>query len=347
MNRSQHPAPDYRLTVDGRDITPQVDARLICLTLSECRSGEADQLDLVLNDADGQLALPPKDATITLQLGWKGAGLVDKGSFTVDEIEHSGSPDQLHIRARSADLVDTLKVRTEKSWHQRSLANIVGEIAGRHGLAPRVDQGLGATEVDHIDQTHESDLNFVSRLAKRYDAVATVKKGHLLFLPINGTRSSQGEPLAGASISRAEGDNHRFHTADREAYSGVRAYWHDPAKAKRRGVLVGISGNAKRLRDTYASEADALAAAKAEWQRIQRGAATLELTLALGRPELIPQTPVRVAGFKPGINAIPWLIVKTSHALSDSGLTSRIELETGDSSSDDDGSAEDAPVGED
>lgn len=345
MSASSHPQPDYRLTVDGRDITRLVDPRLESLTLAECRAGEADQLDLVLSDADGQLALPRKDAIITLQLGWVGRPLVDKGSFTVDEIEHSGSPDQLHIRARSADMVDTLKVRAEKSWHQQTIGAIVSEIATKHSLTPRVGAELAGKAVEHVDQTHESDLNFISRLAKRYDAVATVKKGHLLFLPINGTRSSGGEAMPAARISRADGDNHRFHTADREAYSGVRAYWHDPKRATRRGVLVGISGNAKRLRDTYASEADALAAAKAEWQRIQRGAATFELTLALGRPELTPQTRVRVSGFKPAINVIEWLTVKSTHSLSDGGLTTRIELETADSASED-GVVEDVPAGD-
>jgi len=52
----------------------------------------------------------------------------------------------------------------------------------------------------------------------------------------------------------------------------------------------------KRLREGHATEADALAAAQAEWQRVQRGAATFELTLALGVPELGPRTPVRVRG---------------------------------------------------
>lgn len=328
MTPTGHAQSDYRINVDGRDITAQVDPRLISLTLTECRGGEADQLELVLDDADAQLELPPKGAVITVQIGWRGQALADKGSFVVDEIEHSGAPDQLHIRARSADMIDALKVRAEKSWHQTTVGEILDEVAKQHGLTPCVEGKLALQAIDHIDQTHESDLNFVTRLARRYDAVATVKKGRLLFLPINGTTSSTGESLAAVKISRADGDNHRFHTADREAYSGVRAYWHDTGKAQRRGVLVGVSGNAKRLRDTYANEQDALAAAKAEWQRIQRGAATLELTLALGRPELMPQTPVRVTGFKPAINAIPWLTLKTAHSLSESGLTTRVEFET-------------------
>lgn len=343
MTTRRHPAPDYRLVVDGTDITAKVNPRLISLSLTECRGGEADQLDLVLDDSDGQLAIPPKKAVIALQLGWAGVPLVDKGLFMVDEVEHSGAPDQLHIRARSADMAEALKVRTEKSWHRNTLGDIVESIATKHGLAARVASTLASVQVAHIDQTNESDLNFISRLAKRYDAVSSIKKGHLLFLPIIGTRDSKGEPLATATITRDLGDSHRYHSADREAYSGVRAYWHDPKRAKRRGVLVGLSGNAKRLRDTFANQADALAGAKAEWQRIQRGAATLEMTLALGRPEVVPQTPVRVGGFKPAINAVDWLTVKVTHSLGDGGLTTRIELETAGSASGG-GTIEDSPA---
>lgn len=328
MTRSSYPAPDYRLVVDGTDITVKINPRLISLSLTECRGGEADQLDLVLDDTDGRLAIPPKKATISLQLGWAGQALVDKGTFVVDEVEHSGAPDQLQIRARSADMAQTLKVRAEKSWHQHNLGTIVGSIAAKHGLTPRIDKRLAATVVDHIDQTNESDINFISRLAARYDAVSTIKKGSLLFIPIIGTRDSKGQSLSSQTISRDLGDSHRFHSAEREVYSGVRAYWHDAKRAKRRGVLVGLSGNAKRLRDTYANQADALAGAKAEWQRIQRGAATLELTLGRGRPELGPQTPVTVVGFKPAIDAVSWLAVKATHGLNESGLTTRIELET-------------------
>ncbi|MDI8752169.1 acetyl-CoA sensor PanZ family protein, partial [Salmonella enterica subsp. enterica serovar Montevideo] len=41
--------------------------------------------------------------------------------FTVDEIEHSGAPDRLTIRARSADFRETLNTRREKSWHQTTV----------------------------------------------------------------------------------------------------------------------------------------------------------------------------------------------------------------------------------
>lgn len=330
-----HPAPSYRLRVDARDITPVVDARLISLTLAECRGNEADQLDLTLTDHDGALEIPTKGRTIELSIGWAGTDLVDKGSFIVDEAEHSGAPDQVTMRARSAELRQSLRTRVERSYHGVPLGVIVRQIALRHQLLPRVDGALGARLVPHIDQTGESDLNFLTRLAKLHDAVATVKMGKLLFLPILGTTTSSGAKLPVITLTRADGDSHRYHTSDRDAYSGVRAFWHDARRADRRSVLIGGDKNAKRLKESFANEPDARAAAQAEWRRIQRGMATLELTLAHGQPLLTPQTPVTVQGFKPQIDGTEWLAVKVTHSMTaDGGFTTRVELETGGSGGD-------------
>ena len=218
-----HPAPDYTLVVDGRDITARVDPRLISLTLTEARGEEADQLELELSDHDGALAIPPKSAIIELAIGWAGQALVQKGAFVVDEVEHTGAPDKLSIKARSADMRKEMRVRTEVSWHDTTIGAIVNKIAGRHQLTPRVDGRLAGVQVEHIDQTHESDLHFLNRLARQHDAVATVKNKHLLFLPINGTKTSTGRgpqnirsshrilknPLIGCTCSRKGGAGNR------------------------------------------------------------------------------------------------------------------------------------------
>lgn len=142
------------------------------------------------------------------------------------------------------------------------------------------------------------------------------------------------------TIRRGDGDQHRWHSADRDAYTGVRASWYDPRAAKQKEVqvdapdsgkkgeiLAGIGDAVKKLKDVFASEADATAAAKAEQGRIERGKATFELTLAEGRPDLMPQATVTVAGFKPEIDSSEWRIVKCTHSVSDGGYTTRIELE--------------------
>lgn len=322
-----HRAPTYRLTVDGRDITPTVNARLVSMSLQAARGEAADQLDLTLSDHDGQLQIPRKGVTITLALGWVGEGLTDMGSFVVDEAEHTGAPDQLTIRARSANLRDSLRVRNDTSWHATTLGQILQTLAQRNNLAARIDPVLAAVPVSHVDQT-ESDVHFITRLAQRHDAVATIKAGRLLFLPINGTRTSEGLALPGITITRASGDSHRYQQSDRDAYTGVRAYWHDGKAANRKSVLVGTAVNAKVMKETFATEADARASARAEWNRVQRGVATLSLTLAQGNAALAPQTPVTVRGFKPQIDG-DWQAVRVSHTLDDSGWTTQVEMETG------------------
>ena len=42
----------------------------------------------------------------------------------------------------------------------------------------------------------------------------------------------------------------------------------------------------------------------------------------------MPQTPLRLKGWKPQIDSTPWLVVKITHELGDKGLTSKLELET-------------------
>lgn len=328
QERYTHPAPTYRLVVAGKDITPTIDARLESLTLTEGRENNADQLDLVLLDHDGQLALPAKEAEISLQLGWHGQQLVDKGTFVVDEVEHSGAPDKVTIRARAADLGGEIRKRAEKSWHDTTLGAVLAELAKRNQLTHKVDTKLAAIKVAHIDQTNESDMHFITRLARKYDAVATVKKKHLLFLPINGTKTSKGESLAPIHITRKDGDQHRWSSSTRDAFDGVRAYWSDAVNGKRKAVIAGKKeGNLKTMKETFASEADALEAARSERQRIERGLATFELNLAIGRPELGPQSPVTVTGFKEQIDGQDWLVKEISHTLSDGGLTSKVQME--------------------
>ena len=321
--------PLFRIELDGVDLTARIRPRLVSLTLCEERSGDADQLDIVVDDSDGLLAIPRRGVSIALMLGREGFGMVDKGTFTVDEIEHGGAPDLLTLRARSASMVSALRIRKERSWHQKTIGDIVTTIAGEHSLVPRVGRFKDVV-IDHIDQTNESDVAFLNRLGKRFDAVATVKKDALLFLPIGARVNSKGEPLPAVVLDRRDGDSHRYHVADRDAYSGVRAYWHDANTARRKSVVAGVSGNAKRLRDTYATEADALAAATAEWQRVQRGLATLEYTLALGRPDITPETTVSIPMLKAPIGETDWLVAKCTHNLSN-GLTTRLEMETTES----------------
>ncbi|AOK57809.1 late control protein [Burkholderia ubonensis] len=323
------PQADYRITLDGRDLSRLIAPNLVSLSLAESRADEADMLDLVIDDTQNTFAIPLRGASIAVSIGWVGEPLVDKGTYTVDEVEHSGAPDIITIKARSASMTNRMHERREKSWHRQTLGAIVRTIAARHGLTPAVDATLAKVVIDHIDQTQESDMSFLTRLAKRYDAVMTVKDKHLLFMPIGAGKTASGKTLDVLAITRASGDQHHYKIAQRDSYTAVRAHYHSNGKAQRKSVLVGDEKgkNTKVLPQDYATEAEARAAAQAEYARVQRQQATLGYTLALGRPELFPEMPVTVSGFKPEIDDTPWLVKKATHRIGNGGFTTELELE--------------------
>ncbi|MGQ5312561.1 phage late control D family protein [Xanthomonas arboricola pv. corylina] len=322
-----YPIPQWRVLLDGTDLTERIAPRLLDLTLTECRGGEADQLDLRIHDHDGRMALPKRGVRLAVALGWKATGLVDKGTFIVDEVEYSGAPDIITVRARSADLTADVRTRRERSWHNTTLGAVLNTLAGEHGLTPRVAEALARIKLPHLDQANESNMNLLTRLGQRFNAVATVKAGALVFAPIGAGTTATGKPLPTVTLTRRDGDQHRYSVADRDAYTGVCAYWVDKGKARRQSVLVGTDDNAKRLRESYADEATARQQAHAELERVKRGMSKFEYVLAIGRADLSPEQQVTIHGFKPEISSVKWLISKVVHLVKSTGFSTQIELD--------------------
>lgn len=344
--------PAFALAAGGENINSLIQGRLMSLTMTDNRGFEADQLDIELDDSDGKLALPKRGETLSLHLGWKNEPLIYKGTFTVDEVEHSGVPDKLTIRGRSADFRDTLNVKREQSYHQKTLGDIVRTLAERNKLKAVFDEKLDKIKLVHIDQTNESDGSFLTRVAKSEGAIVAVKNGNLLFMKQGQGLTATGQPIQTMHINRSVGDGHRFTLADRGAYTGVIANWLDTREPKKKKAvtvkrkrkskqptkpaepkekqgeyLAGEQGNVLTLSHTYATKENAARAAKANWEKIQRGVASFSIQLAVGRADLYPEMPVTVSGFKPEIDNAEWTLTRVVHSLNDSGFTTALELE--------------------
>lgn len=324
-----YPVPAFRLTVDGLDIAPLISPRLMSLELTDNRGVEADQLSITLSDHDSLLTIPPKGAVLHLWLGWSDIGLVDKGTYTVDETEHSGAPDVLSIRARSADLRKGLKTKRERSWSNTTLGDVLGDIAIGNGLTATIASALDGLPILQLDQANESDANLISRLGEEFDAVASIKAGCLLCLPAGGGKTASGMDLPHIVLTREDGDQHRYLQAERDSYDGVRAYYYDVNSAKKQEAIAGGGDNLKDLRHTYSDRQSALRAARAEFRRLQRSSATLSYTLAMGRPDLIPELTYTLQGVKAEIDEIIWYGGNVQHSLSaNGGYTVSLELES-------------------
>jgi phage protein D len=325
---------DWRVVLDGTDLSDRLRPRLISLSLSEKRGDEADQLDIVLSDADGLLAIPKEGAVLHVQLGWKQGrdvttGLIDKGSFKVDDVGHSGPPDQITIKARAADFTSEIRNRQQRSWKDTTLGAVLRDVASRNGLTARIAPALGSIALPAVTQSRESDIAFLRRLGRENDAVATIKDKHLIFAPKGASQTSDGQTLPSLTIRRGDGDGHNWQRQKRDGQEGVSASWHDRKAAKRKTFTVGKEDGAKKLRKVYPDEASAKRAATAERNRLKRAPATFDMTLALGRPDAYPEARVSVSGFKDVIDGATWLISEVTHRLDKSGgYTTSLRMET-------------------
>lgn len=324
--------PDFAVTVAGADITPLINPRLVSLTLTDKRAFEADELRLVLSNTDGRLALPSMGASITVHLGFKETGLVDKGIFVVDEMTDTGPPDQLSIHARSADFHASLNEHKRRSFDGLPLGEVLRTIAADHGLDLVMAEALAWQNPGHIDQASESDGHLLTRLGRQFDAVATVKAGRLLFARAGTGQSASGTPLGPIAITRGDGDRHTFSRKQGSTdYSGVKAQWHDVANGVRKMVIAGGGSTPEKLKTlatTFKDAPTAQAEADSEWARIQRARDTMSVNLAIGRAALMAETPVTLSGWRPEIDAIAWICGTVTHTLSGSGFTTAAQLET-------------------
>lgn len=326
------PRAAWRVTIDGQDLTDRFDPLLVSLRLTEQRAESADELEIVLVDPRGEIVLPPEGARLQVALGWERGssvtvGLVDKGAFLVDEIAWDGPPDKITLRARSADMAKSFRNRKSRTWNGKTIGQIVGQVAADNGLKSACHPDFAGTVVTSIEQANKSDMQLLRDLGRRYDAIATVKDGNLIFAPIGADTTVGGKAIAAITLTRSKGDRYSYRRASRErAQDGADATWHDQDAAKQKTASHGGS-NRKRLKRVYASEADASAAAKAETNRLARAAASFEMTLAHGDAAITAGMKATLSGFKSEIDAHRWRVAKVEHEMDSNGFRSRLEME--------------------
>lgn len=164
------PAVQY----DNKDISSDLLPYLRSLSYTDNMDGEADSLDITLEDREGLWSgdwLPEKGASLTAQLAsqaWDGmldpGQTLDLGKFEIDEISTKWSPSEVTIRAVS--IPDNNKLRGEehsRSWEKAKLSTIAKDLATGAGLT--LDYTAPDDPViDRAEQSDESGLVFLRRL---------------------------------------------------------------------------------------------------------------------------------------------------------------------------------------
>jgi len=322
--------PAYKLLVNGKPINT-VDHPLIDLTLTDNRSFNADQLTFTISDPRNTLAMPRKGASIQCFLGWEIDGVmsvVDKGTFIVDDIGYDINPREMTIHSNSANFRAGLAQVKTKSYHNKTLGNIAQYIAKKHQLSLKITDRLDNIMIPHIDQNSESDGHFLTRLAQRYDAMLNIKHDTVIILSQGKGQTASGQSLGLLTINIAECESASFKDVDRDSeYTGVKAKWHDTHTGKTVWEVAGKADKAQRLKHRYPTQQEALTAAHAEWNKIQRGSKTLTINLTNGKADWITEKQVQTKGIKADIDALTWVTQRVVHKIGDDGYICSGELE--------------------
>lgn len=155
----------------------------------------------------------------------------------------------------------------------------MSSIAGEHGQEPKVAEAYADFFYEHLDQTDESDLNFLMRIAKEHDALATVKGQTLLLIDKGEGETASGLRMLPLPISKSGKLSWSMTLATRGDFNSVDANWHNEETGQKEKVAEGGSSPIKKLRHTCATREEAQHAAKAELDKIKRGSDTLSMTM--------------------------------------------------------------------
>ncbi|SFD72401.1 contractile injection system protein, VgrG/Pvc8 family [Pseudoalteromonas denitrificans] len=318
--------PIFRVLANNTDITQTIQGRLISLTITDEAGIQADTASIILDDRDNVLEIPEKGAKLEIYLGYKETTLTKMGLYTVDEIVCSGSPDTMKISCKAADMRTSLKVKKSRSWNQITLGDIVQSIAGEHNLQPGISQELAAVQIKHLDQTNESDLHLLTRLAKEHGAVAKPANGYMLFVTKGDAKAATGQTLSAITIDKSHTTNWQVTMADRGKYQSTVARWHDTNTGERVSVTMGDDKPAFTLRHIYPDESAAQTAAIAKLEALKRGQAFGSVSLPIANLDAMAEGKATLKNFRAGVSG-QWTITRVEFKLNNNGLSSFLEFE--------------------
>lgn len=313
--------PKIIMTVDGTPVAGLFYERLVSLTVTDKEGIKSDTFAAKLDDGPPNfLQLPRKGALVEIMLGYNETGVRSMGKYTVDQVTGNCLPYSLDINGKAADLgKGKLKEPKERHWDNKTLGDIVKEVAKGAGLQAKVSDALAKRKQEWLGQQDESDIHFLERLAQRHGAIFTVKNGILLFTEKGKGKTASGQTMPPRIIvpDMVVRNSLSFEYNDRTKFKKVVAYYQDKKKAKR--VKVPVDADPKgdsvyRLPETFMNAAEADNAATSKKEQLERNESSVSFTVE-GDNSIVAGMPIVFAGIRPGLDGIPYIVETATHSV--------------------------------
>jgi phage protein D len=310
--------PRAEISVNGKPVASIFNDRLISVTIVDKEGVTSDTISCELNDGFPFAQIPSKGDEISAKLGYMETGVADFGTFIADDPEVLCLPYGLNVNGKGANVREQAKQHRSRHWDEKTVKDIIEQIAGETGLASRVDGEVGAHKYPWFGQQDESDLHVVERLSRRHGALFTIKNKTLIF-----KQKGAGVGSVVAMPANIVEGSCRTMFSHRHKYKSVKARWQDRDAAELQEVEEESDGEGQAvytLPEPYQDEGEAKKGAAAKAKELKRETIRTSVTL-FGDPAVRAGATFRYSGVRPQLDGIEFVIETATHKLSKGGYT--------------------------
>jgi phage protein D len=213
-----------KVIYDSKDISADITKYLTSLSYSDKTEGESDEIQINLEDSPALWRgawYPSKGATLSVFIGYND-GMLDCGEFEIDEIELSGPPDTVSIKALATGIKGTLRTKKSAAHENKTIGQIAEAVAKANGLT--VQGTIEPIVINRRTQNRETDLSFLKNLASEFGYMFSIRGNKLIF-----THIFDIENLAAiTSIDRTKIINYSIKDKTSETYTDAKVSYQNP-----------------------------------------------------------------------------------------------------------------------
>ena len=174
------PIPKFTVLYNNKNITNDISKYMLSLTYNDKTEGESDEIEIELEDVDLRWQnswYPEKGAKLTVTIEDLKCGV-----FEIDEIQLSGPPDVVSIRAMATGIVNSLRTKKSDAHESKTLKQIAEKVAAKNNLT--IQGVIPDITFGRISQNKETDLSFLKRISKEYGVLFSVRENIITFTSI-------------------------------------------------------------------------------------------------------------------------------------------------------------------
>lgn len=240
--------------------------KIVSATFSDKAGNKSDQLSVTLIPSVPR----PKPATkVTFLLANSAGEVLPCGTFYVQSVTRSKN-ESLRFTATSVEFSEKQKKKYSKHYKDTTLKSIVEKVSSELGHTLKFE--APDVNLKSFNQTDETHISFLDRLAKEYDILFSIKNNIVYFV------SKSWDELPKYSVLANQCSSSQITRSTKTFYKSCIIRYRDRKKAKWNVVQVGTGTPVLEIKCECQSEQEARIKAQNALYKMQRGTVRGTLT---------------------------------------------------------------------